>query len=437
MSESKLFAVAGSPVLHSRSPQIFNALFQTQKLDAVYFRLAADSGAEIVETAKSMPLGGFNVTSPYKTEIMDYLDDISDESLQIGAVNTVVAESGGLKGYNTDHSGVVETLKQSGTDLKNKYVTILGAGGAARAAAFGAIRERAKKVVFLNRTIKNAEAAAVRLGCDFAPWKKRADVLNDSEILISCISTGQSFVEPDLLHKGLIVLDANYRDSQLLNDAAENGCRTLSGERWLINQALPAFKLMAGQNAPFHVQHSAMNFSRRPAVRKPNLALIGFMGTGKTTVGQRLSESLGFEFLDIDAAIEDSAGIPIDQIFKIKGEQAFRRMEKETIDQTVSGSKKTIFALGGGAILQEENRAVLRRECTCIWLWGKLQSCLLHLGSSSRPLLESESPEKTAQALLSARMPLYAETSDVAIVTESKSPEQTTKRIRHEMDQTF
>jgi 3-phosphoshikimate 1-carboxyvinyltransferase len=97
MSETQLFAVAGRPIFHSRSPLIFNTLFHSQKIDAVYFRLAASSCEEIIQTAKDMGLSGFNITAPFKLGITDFLDEVSEEVESIGAVNTVVSKNGRMK----------------------------------------------------------------------------------------------------------------------------------------------------------------------------------------------------------------------------------------------------------------------------------------------------------------------------------------------------
>jgi len=437
MSKTQLFAVAGKPVIHSHSPQIFNSFFQAHQVDAAYFRLTAMDGQEVIQIAKAIGLKGFNITSPFKSEIMEFMDDLSEEAFAIGAVNTVVAESGRLTGYNTDYLGVLLTLKHNGINPTQKKIAILGAGGAATAAAYGALRGGAGRVVLLNRTTKKAKEASHRLGCDYAPLNKIGEILKNSDILVSCLSGNQRVVAPEMLDRSLIILDANYKDSQLKSDAEKKGCLFFSGEQWLVNQAVPAFRRFTGLKVAKDIEQSIYSTIHEQNTQKPNIALIGFMGSGKTSVGQKLADSIGYKFVDIDSVIEESKGQTISDIFEKNGESAFREIEKITIKELLPGSNKHVFSLGGGAVLNRDNRLHLKQHCTCVWLWTSIRTSLLQRDVTSRPLLKGANPEKTARSLLAARIPLYARTSDIAISTESGHPEKIAKRIKDEMDQTF
>jgi len=438
MSDTKLFAVTGQPIFHSRSPEIFNCLFQSLRMNAVYIRIIAVSAEEVINTARAMQLSGFNVTSPYKHEIMKNLDDVEEHARTINAVNTVVTDNGKWIGYNTDFIGVVETLKNNSIDPQNINIAILGAGGAARAAAYGLINSNAKRVILLNRTEEHAKKAALQLGCDYAPLEKGKEILDRSNILISCIPSIQRVLNPDFLNSGLVVMDANYKDSVLIHDAVEKGCRTINGLEWLVYQALPAFHLFTGQKVTLDLQRKIMhNVSMKKAMFKPNIALIGFMGTGKTTVGQLLAERKGFRFMDIDKIIEESSGKTIPEIFRQKGEKAFREIEKSVILTKIPDAHETVFSLGGGGILEEENRANLNKHCHVIWLWASVQKALKQINISSRPLLNQKTPEKLAKKILADRIPLYAKVSDLTVSIETSNAEEIAKRIKDEMDQTL
>jgi shikimate dehydrogenase len=112
MTNTKLFAVTGNPILHSKSPSMFNNAFKKMGIDATYFRLAADSAEQAITIFKQLQLSGMNVTAPFKEDIMQYLDDVSEEAQMIGGVNTIVNEDGELVGYNTDHYGVANSILQ-------------------------------------------------------------------------------------------------------------------------------------------------------------------------------------------------------------------------------------------------------------------------------------------------------------------------------------
>lgn len=438
MSEIKLFAVTGQPVFHSRSPQIFNSLFHSLRMDAVYIRINAMSAEEVIKTARAMKLSGFNVTSPHKYGIMKNLDDVEEHARTIGAVNTVVVDNGKWIGHNTDFIGVAETLKNNSIDPQNINIAILGAGGAARAAAYGLINSNAKKVILLNRTEERAKKASLQLGCDYAPLEKGKEILDKSDILISCIPSVQRVVNPDFLNSDLVVMDANYKDSVLIHDAVEKGCRTINGLEWLVYQALPAFYLFTGQKISKDLQRKILNdVLMKKAMYKPNIALIGFMGTGKTTVGQLLAEKKGFRFMDIDKIIEELSGKTIPEIFRKKGEKAFRKIEKSVISKKIPDAHETVFSLGGGVILDEKNRNILNKYCHVIWLWASVQTALKQINISSRPLLSQKNPEKIAKRILTARIPLYAKVSDLAISTETSNAEEIAKRIKDEMGQTL
>lgn len=434
MSETKLFAVTGKPVFHSRSPHIFNSLFREIEMDAIYMRLAAENSAEALKTAKAMNLAGLNVTSPYKEEMIKILDEVDDQALEVDAVNCIVNQNNGFIGYNTDATGAARALETNDIKPKNKRAAILGAGGAARAAAYGLLKAGAEKVVLLNRSEERAKKAAQRLGCDYAPLEKAEDVLKKSDILISCLPVHNHIIDPKFLKKTLVVMDANYKDSKLIQAAKETGCRIISGLEWLLHQALPAFHLFTGEEVPQEILKKLWKdgIMNRP-MNKPNIALIGFMGSGKTAVGSLLAEKEGFEFFDSDAFIEKSQGMKITEIFRKKGESFFREYEKSIIKKQIPSAERRIFSLGGGAVLDKENRKIISQYCHVIWLWVSVPTALKRINISSRPLLTHHDSEKSIEKIHSDRIPLYAQTSDLVIDSEAGSAQEIARRIKNEM----
>jgi len=233
MSETKLFAVTGKPVFHSRSPQLFNNLFLAIGIDAVYIRLAAASAEEAISTAKVIKLSGLNVTSPFKEEVIHFLDSVDKHALEINAVNCVINQKNKYTGYNTDFVGAVRALEKNGVELKNKKIVILGAGGAARAAAYGLIKSDTKNVTIMNRTSERAKRDSQSLGCDYAPLENAEEIMNKCDILISCIPSHSGIINPDLLKESLVIMDANYKDSSFIRNARPKGCIIVSGLEWL------------------------------------------------------------------------------------------------------------------------------------------------------------------------------------------------------------
>ncbi len=146
------FCLIGSPVGHSGSPAMYNYSFQKTEQDYVYlaFDVDLDKTEEAVSALKALGCKGFNVTMPCKTKVAELADELSDAAELIGACNTVVVKDGKLHGHNTDGIGFVRNLKEHGADVKDKVITVMGAGGAATAIQVQAALEGAKKIYIFN-----------------------------------------------------------------------------------------------------------------------------------------------------------------------------------------------------------------------------------------------------------------------------------------------
>ena len=235
-----LLAVFGKPVLHSKSPQIFNTIFAKTSTNAFYPRFRVESGAEVIDAIRNFGIIGANVTTPFKEDVIPHLNGVSEEALAIGGVNTIVCKDGKTTGYNTDYYGVVKSIEDFGVSLKGKSVIVLGIGGAGKAAAYGLIKSGAI-VTIINRTIEKAERAASKLGCKFAPIDDLPTILKTTEVLVSTILPEANPLADVTLPSNLAVLDANYRSSAVAAQAKAQGCRIIPGERWLLRQAELAY----------------------------------------------------------------------------------------------------------------------------------------------------------------------------------------------------
>lgn len=151
--------------------------------------------------------------------------------------------------------------------------------------------------------------------------------------------------------------------------------------------------------------------------RTPQIALIGFMGTGKSTVGPLLAAGLGYDFLDLDMLVAERAGLSIPELFARGGEPAFRRREREML-LAVSGRPRQILATGGGIVLDPANAAALRAGGLVVWLNASLPAILARVGrDGGRPLLSGSDPRRAAARLLAERERLYRDTADLAVDT--------------------
>jgi len=438
MSDMKLMAVTGNPVMHSRSPLIFNSLFQEMGIYAHYLRLAAVNADEAMRISKDIGLQGLNVTSPFKEDVIPSLYGIDPHADKIQAVNCLARHNDSYWGYNTDYIGVVEALKMNRIDPQNKHVAVLGAGGAARSAAYGLIKARAADVTLINRTMERARHISNRLGCHFAPVKDAEELLEKCDILVSCLPTQHRVIKPFQMKKTLVVMDANYKSSPLIEDAKAKGCRTIDGLGWLAHQAFPAFKIFTDQEIPEKLSTKiTTDLLQKKSTKKPNIALIGFMGSGKTEVGRQLASKMQLGFIDTDALIQNIAGISITGIFKAWGESSFRAMERAVIRMAIQGPQGYVLSLGGGAILNPDNAQVLRESCHMVWLWVSSRTVQKRTGDSNRPILSTENSIENIEQMLTKRIPSYAQASDLVICNELCDVEKTAERIKHEMDQAF
>jgi 3-dehydroquinate dehydratase/shikimate dehydrogenase len=253
--ETRLYGLVGTDVLRSLSPAVHNAAFAAAGIDARYVPLQAESLEAFCEALPSLGLSGFSVTRPYKTKVLGQLASVAPEAARAGSVNTVVMrEEGGLAGSSTDGEGVLVPLRKR-TALEGRRVAILGAGGAARAAAFALVNAGARVTVLARRSEQSAQVAAAT-GCSAAPLEAAVrlewDVLVNGTPVGSGSAPGALPVPESALRPGAVVFDMVYepRETPLLAAARGRGCTTIEGVEMLVAQAAVQFETWTGTAAP-------------------------------------------------------------------------------------------------------------------------------------------------------------------------------------------
>jgi shikimate kinase len=162
-----------------------------------------------------------------------------------------------------------------------------------------------------------------------------------------------------------------------------------------------------------------------------NIALVGFMGTGKSCVGRLAAEALQFDFVDTDDLIESQCGLSIEEIFKQQGEGAFRQLEKQVV-QNLGRRQKTVIATGGGLVADPENLASLKTHALVVCLWASPETIWERVQSQThRPLLQTADPLGRIRELLALRDPLYRQ-ADVLIQTGQRSPKEVVQQVLHQ-----
>jgi shikimate dehydrogenase len=248
------FVLLGNPVGHSLSPLMHNAALKKMDIEENYSACCIEDIGQAIEGIRGMNIHGASITIPFKVAVMKYLDDIDHNALEVGAVNTIVNHNGRMTGYNTDWLGFILALKQSMT-IKNKTFAIIGAGGTARAAAYGIVKEGGFPVI-LNRTRSKGKILAKEFNCSFYPLsdggKIKADCLINTTPVGMYPQTNKSPVNPASLAAFKYVMDVIYNPSRtkLLTDAEKQGCRIISGIEMFVNQGAEQLRLWTGKKPP-------------------------------------------------------------------------------------------------------------------------------------------------------------------------------------------
>ncbi|MGG1658799.1 shikimate dehydrogenase [Brevibacillus sp. NRS-1366] len=272
-SKTQLVGLFGHPVSHSQSPMMHNAAFSKMDLGFAYVAFDVEPGRleDAVAGIRALGLKGINVTIPHKVAIMPMLDEVDPLAKRIGAVNTVVIEEGRLIGYNTDGTGYVRSLvEETGIVLDQQIVTMVGAGGAARAVAFTLAEKGVKEIRIINRSRERAAILAEHVGL-IVPTKiveqgDGKDAIADSSLLINTTSIGmlpnvqETPVPTEWLHDKLTVSDLIYNplETRLLSEARAIGAAVHSGVGMFVNQGALAFELWTGQSAPTEVMREVV-----------------------------------------------------------------------------------------------------------------------------------------------------------------------------------
>lgn len=259
---TKICATIGNPVEHSLSPVMHNAAYEEMGLNFVFLACKVLDVKKALDGVRGLNFRGLSVTMPHKIEAMKYLDDIDETAQKIGAINTIVNDNGKLKGYNTDYAGTTLALLEK-TKIKGKNVVLLGAGGAARAIAFGLKKEGAN-ITIINRTKDKASGLAKFIDAKVDDLSNIIKIKVD--ILINATSLGMdpnvniSAMPQEYFRKNMTVFDIVYRpkETKFLREARESGCQIVYGYKMLLYQAVAQFELFTQKKAPVAIMEKAL-----------------------------------------------------------------------------------------------------------------------------------------------------------------------------------
>ncbi|HHC4711302.1 quinate/shikimate dehydrogenase [Escherichia albertii] len=267
----ELIGLMAYPIRHSLSPEMQNKALEKAGLPFTYmaFEVDNDSFAGAIEGLKALKMRGTGVSMPNKQLACEYVDELTPAAKLVGAINTIVNDDGYLRGYNTDGTGHIRAIKESGFDITGKTMVLLGAGGASTAiGAQGAI-EGLKEIKLFNRKdefFDKALAFAQRVNENtdcVVTVTDLADILtNGTKVGMKPLENESLINDISLLHPGLLVTECVYNPhmTKLLQQAQQAGCKTIDGYGMLLWQGAEQFKLWTGKDFPLEYVKQVMGF---------------------------------------------------------------------------------------------------------------------------------------------------------------------------------
>jgi shikimate dehydrogenase len=383
--------------------------------------LLADYKYEICEVARDSlddfmrrrDFCGINVTIPYKQAVIPYLYYVDESAKAIGAVNTVVNRDGRLYGYNTDVYGMTALINRIGIEMQGKKVAVLGTGGTSKTARAVSSALGAREIIRVSRQAGDGLISYDEL------YRSHTDV----EVIINTTPCGMypyadggadrvaTPVDVSRFPALCGVVDAVYNPlrTNLILDARDRGIPSEGGLYMLVAQAVRASEIFLDTVYPDDVCESVYG---RILKSKENVVLCGMPSSGKSTVGRLLSERLSRSFVDTDEVIVDVEKCQITDIFRERGEKAFRDIESEAV-RAVSEKSGDVIATGGGAILRDENVRRLKRNGCLVFLDRPLSELI---PTSDRPLA---SDREAIEKRYNERYPRYNSVADIRISVDT------------------
>ena len=362
---------------------------------------------------------GLNVTIPYKETVIPYCQALSAAAAAIGSVNTLIKRpDGSLYGDNTDAAGFEGLLRRSEIDTAGRKVLVLGSGGAARTVCHVLREMGAGQIVVISRRGEDNY--------------DNLDRHRDAQIIVNTTPLGMypetEAVPLDLrgfsLCCGVLDLIYNPARTRLLLDAEELGIPHRGGLTMLVVQARAASEGFTGQSIPQSREDEIEGVLRR---EMENLCLVGMPGSGKSTIGALLAKKTGRSFVDADAVVEEQAGVSIPEIFRMEGEEGFRRRESQVLAQ-LGKQSSLVIATGGGCVTREENHRSLRQNGRIVFLERAPDT----LPREGRPL----SLGADLESMYKVRLPLYRRFADLTVQNDA-APETVADRIWEAANEVF
>ena len=427
------------------SPYIHEEFFKLKGVSAEYKSLQISPETLPDEIKALKELDGFNITIPHKSKIIPFLDSLDTAAQLYGAVNTVKRKNNKYFGYNTDAYGFINGVKAAGLTLEGK-VLIYGYGGVARTIAFECVKSGCQVTLgvrkgLIDRAMPLKNEIEEKLNKTVA-IKEIYNISEKYDLFVNATPVGmypnvdQSPLkeEQTTLFSGIYDTIYNPQKTLLLKYAEKNNIKCGGGLSMLVYQAALAqqlwFEVEFAQEEINEVIAKTSNKLLEMFGTKKNIVLCGFMGSGKSTIGKALAETLNMEFVDTDVLIEEKEGMKISQIFEKFGEKHFRELETKVIEK-LSQEEGRVIALGGGLAANPDNHKFLKKCGKIVLLNCEIEETLKRiLGDKSRPLTALGKEDIINR--YNGRLPIYKSIADITVDSSGKSSK-TLERLLEEL----
>lgn len=396
----KEYGLIGEKLGHSFSREIHNMI---GRYDYELIELAP---AELEGFLRRREFRAVNVTIPYKKAAIPFLDSLTDEAAEIGAVNCIRNEAGRLVGHNTDFAGLRALIVHAGAELSGRKVLILGTGGTSDTAAAVCRSLGAGQIFKVSRSGRRGALS----------YEEALREHNDAQVILNATPCGmypnimESPLAPEAFAALESVIDVIYNPlaSMLVLAARQRGARAEGGLYMLVAQAASAAEFFLQEKLPAGLTEEIYGRLLR---RKSNIVLTGMPSSGKSAIGRLVANRLGRRFYDIDTLVEEEAGMSIAEIFHRHGEAEFRRRESAAAAK-LAACNGIVIATGGGTVIDPQNARLLAMNGRLYFLDRPLA---LLTPTSDRP---TASDRRQLQKRYEERYDIYRATADVTVVND-------------------
>lgn len=429
----KRLAVAGYPILHSKSPLLHQMALAHLNSPGISFRIASSCADELLNLAEQLELDAINITAPLKETLYSKILELDAQAQSTAALNLMIKKEHGWSGFNTDPFGVRKQISPFLSELKANNAIILGAGGAARAICHVLSKEKINFVVSA-RDFAKAKNIVDGYSTSYVELNTLEfnQALSMTKYIFNTISDRNFVVEGSVLNSQHLLFDAHYADKSALSLQINSvGGRVVDGSSWFIAQAQESIRLILGIDFSNHQIETPLFKVRK---QSECIVLIGMMASGKSSVGLELASELNYSFIDLDREISVRENCSISEIFKDRGERYFRELETKILKESIS-KKKLVIAAGGGVTCKNENRELLKHACV-VHLWADIPELMKRLGTANtgRPLLDNKDLQSRLRELKSERLEQMLEVTELLLNTQGLSAKQVAQKLAYEIN---